>query len=89
MLQRTLTFIATPLTVALLCLILAPGSMQAWAQGRGASSANAAAALVKSKSDVRVLGVRTHGQGARTSYRVKVITPKGVVRVVTVPHRQR
>lgn len=89
MLQRILTFIATPLTVVVLCLTLAPGGMDVRAQGRGASNASEAAALVKSRSGARVLGVRTQGQGARTSYRVKIITPKGVVRVVTVPHRRR
>jgi len=89
MLQRILTFIAPPLCLALLCLILTPGGIDVQAQGRSASNASEAAALVKSRSGARVLGVRTQGQGARTSYRVKIITPKGLVRVVTVPHRRR
>ena len=89
MLQRILTFNATPLCVAALSLILTPGGIGVQAQGRGASNPSEAAALVKSRSGARVLGVRTRGQGTRTSYRVKIITPKGVVRVVAVPHRQR
>ena len=89
MAQQILTSMTATLTAAVLCAALALYGGNAEAQGRGASNASEAAALVKSRSGALVLGVRPQGQGSGKSYRVKIITPKGVVRVVTVPHRRR
>lgn len=75
------------LSAAIVCAALLVSAAPAHAQG--ASSAGEAAAMVKSRSGARVLNVRTEGQGPRRTYRVKILTPKGVVRVVTVPHRRR
>ena len=84
-----ITSLGRTLAAAALGAALAIGSPAAAAQSGGASSASEAAAMVKSRSGARVLGVRTQQQGQRTTYRVKIITPKGVVRTVTVPHRRR
>lgn len=54
------------------------------AEARGASSPGEAAEIAKARSGGRVLGVREAGRGENRVYQVKVITAKGVVRVVTV-----
>ncbi|MEM7407644.1 MAG: hypothetical protein AAF458_20295 [Pseudomonadota bacterium] len=54
-----------------------------------AASAAEAAAMVKARTKGRVLGVRTVETQGRRTYRVKVLTSKGVMRTVNVQHRSR
>jgi hypothetical protein len=54
----------------------------------GAASAGEAAEIAKQRSGGRILSVREAGRGKQRVYRVKVITAKGVVRVVTVRAKQ-
>jgi hypothetical protein len=56
------------------------------ALAQGAPSAAAAASIVQASSQGRVLGVKVVNRGGRKVYRVKVLTQRGVVRVVTVQH---
>ena len=75
--------IATVLVAVMFGLTQFPSS--AMAQGQ-ASSAAEAASLVRAQAGGRVLAVRTVQQGVRKVYRVKVLTRRGVVRIVTIGH---
>lgn len=59
------------------------------AYAQAASNAAEAAAMVKARTKGRVLGVRTIENQGRRTYRVKVLTSKGVMRTVNVQHRRR
>lgn len=56
----------------------------AWAAPRAVISADEAAARVQQEYGGRILAVETQQQNGKTFYRIKVLTRKGIVRVVRV-----
>lgn len=77
--------IAPVLVAVIFGLTQLPSSAMAQGQGQAGSAAEAAS-LVRAQAGGRVLAVRTVQQGAHKVYRVKVLTRRGVVRIVTIGH---
>lgn len=74
-------------TKRLLCLaVFIAGLLSplAWAASQPRISADEAAARVQQEYGGRILAVETQQQNGKTFYRIKVLTGKGVVRVVRI-----
>lgn len=69
-----------PLRSLLLCLLLAAAVLPASA----AASRDDAAAVAQRETGGRVLAVERADSGGRAVWRVKVVTPRGEVRVILV-----
>jgi uncharacterized membrane protein YkoI len=67
-------------TLACAALLLLAGAAPAWA----AASRDDAAAVAQQQSGGRVLSVERSESGGRAVWRVKVVTPRGEVRVILV-----
>lgn len=72
----------------LLALLLALGTAPAWAQSQpkpGELSLGEAVTRVQQETSGQVLSAESRRWDRRTEYRIKVLTPEGHVRVMTVP----
>jgi uncharacterized membrane protein YkoI len=65
---------------ALFCAVLMALAMPAWAD----TSRDDAAAIAQRVSGARVLSVERAERGGRAVWRVKVVTPRGEVRVILI-----
>ena len=65
---------------ALFCAVLMTLPLPAWAD----TSRDEAAAIAQRVSGARVLSVERAERGARAVWRVKVVTPRGEVRVILI-----
>jgi hypothetical protein len=74
-LHRTMKVLVKPI-----CALLLVAASSAWAD----VSRDAAAAIAQRASGGRVLSVEQAEAGRRPVWRVKVVTPQGVVRVIMV-----
>lgn len=91
-------FLALSLTLA---LVLPETGQTAWSQesyqrvarrdqeGGGGMSLNQAVQQVQRETGGRVLSAETINQGGRSVHRIKVLTPSGQVRVMTVDAHSR
>jgi uncharacterized membrane protein YkoI len=64
----------------LLCALLLAAALPAWA----AVSRDDAAAIAQQQTGGRVLAVERMDAGGRPAWRVKVVTPRGEVRVIVI-----
>jgi uncharacterized membrane protein YkoI len=65
---------------SLLCSVLLAAALPAWAE----VSRDEAAAVAQRETGGRVLAVERTDAGGRAAWRVKVVTPRGEVRVIVI-----